>query len=798
MRQNPLLDTSLHSPMTHSLAAFMTRRRGWLALLSVIVFAASVAGLPQLKDENNYKQFFDQDDPLLVAHEAMEDAYTRSDSTSILVGTRDGSSLLTPTYMAMVAELTDRMWQFPRALRVDSVANYQHSQGQDDDLLVTALFAEPAELSANEFERRAQIVLSEPMLVNALIAEDGSATAIRTRLNMPTDDVEEAAAATVETVQRMRAIRDEMVERFPELEWHVLGLPQVDYAFKESMDRDMVELVPVMFAVICLLCWLLMRSFRAVAITVAVIVFTVPASLGMAGWLGLPLNEVSGASPVIILTLCVCDAVHVLVTYLKSRYAGSEGTTALEHALRLNLQPVFLTTVTTAVGFFSLNFSDAPPFRDLGNITAIGVLLAWFFSMTLLPGLAGFMTPPRKPVRELGLSRLAHVVLNYRRPLLWGLIALAAVVISFSPRNVLTDSTYQYFDPGVPIRDAAEFVERRLTGFDNINYSLPAAGPGGISDPEYLRKVEAFAQWYRQQPYVLHVSAITDTFKKLNRNMHGEDAAYYKVPEESDLAAQYLLLYEFSLPFGLDLNTQVNFDKSATKFVVTLRGVKAKQIQETQAAADAWLAANAPDLRRPGTGVSAMFATIGQNNIRSMLVGSLVALLGISLTMMLALKSWRIGLISLIPNALPALMSFGVWGVLVAEVNLAVAAVFSITLGIVVDDSVHFLSKYLRARRDEGLDAPGAVHYAFNTVGAALLVTTLALTAGFGILAMSDFQVNALTGLLTAITIVIALIYDLLFLPPLLVKLDRWLLPETPGTAAPAAADRASELRTAS
>jgi predicted RND superfamily exporter protein len=143
-------------------------------------------------------------------------------------------------------------------------------------------------------------------------------------------------------------------------------------------------------------------------------------------------------------------------------------------------------------------------------------------------------------------------------------------------------------------------------------------------------------------------------------------------------------------------------------------------------------------------------------------------------------------------------MSFGVWGVLVAEVNLAVAAVFSITLGIVVDDSVHFLSKYLRARRDEGLDAPGAVHYAFNTVGAALLVTTLALTAGFGILAMSDFQVNALTGLLTAITIVIALIYDLLFLPPLLVKLDRWLLPETPGTAAPVAADRASELRTAS
>ncbi len=764
--------------MGQGLASWMMANRGRLALLGLLLFGVCMAGAPHIRNENNYKQFFDADDPLLVAHEAMEEAYTRSDSTSILIGTRDGSSLLKPRYLTVIQDLTARMWQFPMALRVDSITNYQHSEAVGDDLNVLALLEDAADLEPAELRRRADIVRNEPMLRNALISADGAATAIRTRLNMPTDDVDSAGEATADVVMRMRAIRDEMRAQYPELEWHVLGLPQVDYGFKESMDRDMVELVPLMFAVICLLCWLLMRSVAATLAVVAVIAVTVPASMGLAGWLGLPLNEVSGASPVIILTLCVCDAVHVLVSFLKARAHGRPQLEAAEHALRINMQPVFLTSLTTAVGFLSLNFSDAPPFRVLGNITAIGVVAAWLFSLLLLPWLMSKLPAATRPVRELGPGVLGEWVLKWRTPLLWGLLALAAVIIAMAPRNVLTDSTYQYFAKGVPIRDAAEFVEHRLTGFDTMNYSLPAAGPGEISDPAYLQQVEAFAQWFRTQPYVVHVSAITDTFKKLNQNMHAEDPAWFRVPDNAELAAQYLLLYEFSLPFGLDLNTQVNFDKSATKFVVTLRGVKAKEILQVQQHADQWLRDNAPSIHGPGTGVSAMFAHIGQNNIKSMLVGSIIALLGISFTLMIALRSWRVGVVSLIPNALPALMALGVWGIFVAEVNLAVAAIFSITLGIVVDDTVHFLSKYLRARREEGADADGAVRYAFNTVGAALLVTTLSLAAGFGILALSDFQVNALTGLLTAITITIALVYDLLFLPPLLARLDSWMLPQ--------------------
>jgi len=168
-----------------------------------------------------------------------------------------------------------------------------------------------------------------------------------------------------------------------------------------------------------------------------------------------------------------------------------------------------------------------------------------------------------------------------------------------------------------------------------------------------------------------------------------------------------------------------------------------------------------------------MFAHIGSRNIRSMLTGTTVALVLISLILVFALRSVKIGLVSMIPNLAPAAMSFGLWGILVGEVGLGLSIVTSMTLGIVVDDTVHFLSKYLRARREQNLGSQDAVRYAFSTVGTALWVTSLVLIAGFLVLTHSPFKLNADMGLLTAITIAFALAADFLFLPPLLMKVDK-------------------------
>ena len=233
------------------------------------------------------------------------------------------------------------------------------------------------------------------------------------------------------------------------------------------------------------------------------------------------------------------------------------------------------------------------------------------------------------------------------------------------------------------------------------------------------------------------------------------------------------MLYELSLPYGLDLNNRLNIDKSSTQIVVTLENLDSARLREIAQRGEGWLKDNAPALSAIGIGPSIMFAYISERNIRSMMVGTFLAMVLISGILVLALKSPKLGAISLVPNLLPAGLAFGVWGLFVGELNMAVAMVSGMSLGIVVDDTVHFLSKYHRARREQGLDAPEAVRYAFNSVGKAILVTSLILMAGFGVLAQSDFAMNSLMALLTAIAIAMALLADSLLLPALLIRLDR-------------------------
>ena len=367
---------------------------------------------------------------------------------------------------------------------------------------------------------------------------------------------------------------------------------------------------------------------------------------------------------------------------------------------------------------------------------------------------------------------IAQFAISRYNVLFWGLLVFAIILVSFMFKNELNDDTVKYFHEDVPFRQAADYTQQNLTGFDIISYSLNSGESNGVNDPAYLAKVEAFSQWYLSQPEVVHVSSFTDVIKRLNKNMHNDDPEWYRLPDSRELAAQYILLYEMSLPFGLDLTNQIDSDKSSLLLRVRVKDQKAQQLIDLDLRAQQWLMANAPEMVTPGASVSIMFAHIGQRNIDSMLTGSLVALVLVTLTLLIALRSFKYGLLSLLPNAFPAGMAFGIWGIFDGEVNLAVAVIFAITLGIVVDDTVHFITKYIRGRKLHGYDAKNSIEYAFTVVGKAIITTTVVLAAGFFVLAFSSFDVNASMGLMVGITIIIALIWDFLFLPSLLIKVD--------------------------
>jgi hypothetical protein len=331
-----------------------------------------------------------------------------------------------------------------------------------------------------------------------------------------------------------------------------------------------------------------------------------------------------------------------------------------------------------------------------------------------------------------------------------------------------------YFDDRISFRGDTDFEKENLTGIYSIEYSIDSGESGGINNPQYLKHLEEFNQWFKSQPGVLQVNSLADIQKRLNRNMHGDDSTYYTLPDRRDLAAQYLLLFEMSLPYGLDLNNQINVDKSASRFTATLANLSTRELRGTIRNAAEWQKANFPEaLRAEGASPSVMFAYISERNINSMLVGTVIAILVISVVIGIFLKSAKFGIISLIPNIVPALMGFGIWALLVGSVGMSLSMVVGMTLGIVVDDTVHFISKYLRARREQGLNAAGAVRYAFHSVGKALVVTTVILSVGFAILSFSAFRLNGWMGQLTAIVILCAITADFILLPALLLTFDR-------------------------
>ncbi len=749
---------------------WVIRWRWPIVIISGVLALTLVNGLKHLSFNTDYRTFFSDDNPQMQAFEAIQRTYTKVGNILFTLSPRNGDDIFAAETLTAVERLTQNAWRLPNVLRVDSISNFQHTIAQGDDLIVENLVNSETKLDQSTLDSIREIAFSEPALYQRLVAVDGGTTGVNVTFHLEGKTIDEVPS----TANAARQLATEIEANYA-LDVHLTGSVMMNNSFMESSKHDMKILVPIMYMVIIIITFMLVRSFSATIGTLALVVLSVVSAMGIAGWLGVKLTPPSSAAPTIIITLAVADAIHILVTLQMLMRNGMQKQAAIVESLRINFAPILLTSITTAIGFISLNFSDSPPFHDLGNITAIGVLAAFIYSVTFLPALLAIM-PMKVRTRSGHIIRimdcLASFVIRYRQHVLWISIIGSLIILSFIPRIELNDDFVKYFDSSTEYRQDVDFTTTHLTGIYQLQYSLRAGNSNGVSDPEFLQEIDAFANWLRTQPEVKHVSTISDTFKRLNKNLHNDDPIWYKLPDNRELAAQYLLLYELSLPYGLDLNHQLNVDKSSTQIIATLDNLSSKQLRDIADRGEQWLAEHTRDGRAIGVGPGLMFAYISERNISSMLSGTLLAIILISFIIMIALRSVKIGLLSLIPNLLPAGLAFGIWGFAVGEVNMAVSMVAGMSLGIVVDDSVHFLSKYLRARREQGLDATAAVRHAFNNVGVAIVVTSLILVAGFMVLAQSTFGINSSMAQLTGIAIVMAVIADLFLLPALLMRID--------------------------
>ena len=745
------------------------RRRRLVVALSGPFMLAMLAGAQYITVTNDYNSLFEEGNPQLAALHALEDTYSTSNTALIAVAPRDGS-VFTHEALGAIEELTEAGWRAPYSNRVDSLTNYTHSEAFEDDLIVGPLVDEAQALSGADLARVETIALSAADIAGRLVSHDGRIGGLAINFVLP----DNPDIAVVEITDYLDAALEQARGDHPDIAYYLTGDVVMNRAFADATKDDLMTFAPIVFVIIVVVTAALLRSIWGTVAIIGVLGFIVNTTVGFAGWIGTAFNPANSGVPIIVTTVAIAHSVHIVTSTLEGMKRGLDKDAAIAESIRVNAWPVFLTSLTTAIGFLSLNTSDSPPFQVLGNLVAFGVLCAFVGALVLLPATLAILPLRTRPVRTerpVFFDRFGAFVVKYRTYLLCSVSLLIVALAIGVPRVELTDNWTKYLDDRYEFRRDTDFVIENLTGMETLEYSLSAGREGGITDPDYLRAADAFAGWYRDQPEVTHVQAFPDIMKRLNKNMHGDDPDFYRLPDDPELAAQYLLLYELSLPFGSDLNNRIDVAKSATRMTVVVRGLSSGHQRELDARAQAWLGANAPGLANEASGISIVFAHLSQRNINSMLLGTVIAMGLISLILVFVLKSVRLGLISLVPNFVPLVMSFGLWGYLIGHVGLAASVVAAMAFGIIVDDTIHFMSKYLKARR-EGLAAPEAVRSAFCTVGQALLTTTAVLSAGFLVFASSGFEVSWSLGLLVTITILFALLADFLLLPSLLMAID--------------------------
>ncbi len=740
-------------------------------LLSLVLIALTSMGGKNLTFNGDYKVYFEKDNPQRVAFEQMQGVFNKNETANILIAPKQGS-VFNPTTLTLLANMTDAAWQTPLSSRIDSIANYQYSWSKDDDMIVEQLITDPELLDEKSISRMEQIVLSEPSLRNRLVSADGQVAMIAVTVNLPDGD---KSAANAQIAEFLHALTDEYRQAYPNHNFYHTGIVFMNIAFEEEAKRDAQTLVPGMFLMIMVVLWILLRSINATIATLLIVATTIASTMGIAGWMGFKLTTALVNVPTLVMTLAVADCVHIIATALHEMGQGKNKNDAVVSSMKLNLKPVFITSLTTAIGFIMLNFSNVPALAELGTVTAIGVMIAFLLSVTFLPALM-LLLPFKVKVQQesdvSGFLRFSHWVIRHHRAIMPVTLLAAALTLFASTFNKINDVPLDYFHESAPFKQAADFQTEMLGGMSTIDFALLTDQDSGLNKPEILQLVEDFSQWLRQQPEVDHVDSVADVFKRLNKNMHGDDPSYYRLPENQDMAAQFLLLYEMSLPYKLDLTNQINLDKSGTRIAVTMKNLGSKEFTEFEDRAQAWVTQHSNDVRLIAGSQNLMFAHIGEANMNSMLKGTVLALVLISLILVFALQSWRLGAISLLPNLLPAAFGFGIWGLYSGEINMGLSVVLSMALGIIVDDTVHYLTKYQNARK-AGKSAEQAVNYSFTSVGKALFITTIVLTLGFSVLTLSSFALNSDMGLLTGIIIVSALVVDFFFLPAFLLMFDK-------------------------
>lgn len=742
---------------------FIRTRPAVALLLGLALVGALVPGLGGLKPNFTYRGFFYPTDPLLTSFDAFERQFGNDDSVILVVHSPDG--IFDATSAEHVVAITEELWKVPEVIRVDSISNYNWVHADGDELIVEPFIPKDEALSSELLDTRRAVALDHEVIPKYLLSEDAKTAMIFATVKPGLDappNAPKIVGGVRELVKTMG--RDDH-------DYYISGGPAITLGFQEASETDLALNGAVLIMVIVTL-GVLLRSVIGIVLSLLVVFLSIFAGFGFGGYLGIEITNITVILPQILIAIGVADAVHILVTHLQALSRGAERKEAAEYALLKNFMPTVVTSITTAAGFVTFASAELKPIAGLGIMASFGTLIAWLISYLVLGSLIFIVPIRRKLITEEkkaatdGRTRaFTDILVRHRTAILVGYGALCVLALVLATQNSVNSDPMKYFRKSFPVRVAMDFIESQVGGARGVELAIDAGVDEGVKEPEFLGKVEAFQDWVETLPSVTRTISIIDILKMTNRSLHGDDPSKYILPSQRDAVGQELFLYQMSLPQGMNINDRITIKNDAMRMTVLWTLATSSEVVEQIREIE--LKGKEMGLSVSATGKNRIWQSMNGYVVQAFITSLSLALFLISGILIVFFRSWRIGLIAMIPNAVPLIIGGGVLFAIGKTLDVGVALVTAVCLGIAVDDTIHVLSNFVRLER-EGKSSYDAVAEILSGTGPALMTTSIILVLSFGTLGFGTFVPNIYFGIMTAIILTVALVTDLTFLPAML------------------------------
>ncbi|MFT4886530.1 MAG: putative RND superfamily exporter protein [Pseudohongiellaceae bacterium] len=726
--------------------------------------------------DNSTERYFVAGDPTLIEFDKLEEYF--GDNEYLLIGFEAAAG---DVFQTDTLDAINRMTEFldfhPYVTQLRSITNFQYIHADGDDLRTDYLIEDIEDVIGNEaaIAEIKNTLLSEKLALGTLITEDFRHVRIAARVEYR----EETSEHKIELVQDLyEFVKSENFESDQYI-LHLSGYPLVNERFETVTAEDIGVLIPIMIALMAAILFISFRSLAATLFPWLAIASSLLIVLELQYYLKIPHSTIDSAA--LIPTLIIIGigiTVHVLIDFFRYRNTGENSIESALKTIEHVWVPAFFTAITTSAGFIALSITKIMPIREFALLGAIGPLVLFIFSLTALPAMLSYLgklSDKTKNILDAGfISKLTQHIpdftLQRRNPIL----ALSMMALIFSILylpSIKVDTNYvSLFKESSQTRQDIVYFDEAFRGMMTLDIILDSGEYDGVKHPEFLAKMESMQDWLSEREALGPINSLIDYLKEINQSLHGDDSTYYRIPDSSAMTAQYLLLYESS-GANEDLSDIKDFDNQMARLVVPVVNMRASAMKAELDTINEYLLSNFGELDPIVTGTMAL-ATVQDVYVSDGMVQSfLIALTVITAFFIALFRSFKYGLLSIIPSILPIILAGSVAGFLGVFMDLSAVIVFAMTMGIAVDDAIHVMSRYLLAK-EQGANTHDAIQRAMNESGRAVVFSSIVLVSGFSVLCFASFTTVIYVGLFGAIIMSLALLGDLLVLPAILYLVD--------------------------